>query len=114
MESAKISNRNPLKRAKNSVLKPKIRQMAKITSAAVAIKPRVGIMDSGNQGLSIAVYAKKLSQLPHTEIASGHMPNRSATADKKLSAMANLKNIFIVLFIAILFDINHPNSSEKR
>lgn len=113
MERAKISSRNPLKYAKNSVLKPIIRQMAKMTSATVAIKPMAGIIDSGNHGLSIAVYAKKFSQLPHTEIALGHMPILSATVDKKLSAIASLRKIFIVLFIVIQFD-KSPNSCEKR
>ena len=50
IDKANIKSRNPLNFAKNSVLNPLIKKIAKIISAAVAIIPIVGITESGIQG----------------------------------------------------------------
>lgn len=51
MDKAKRSIKTPLSFANNSVLKPRIRQMAKRTSAAVARIPTAGINELGIHGL---------------------------------------------------------------
>lgn len=99
MESAKIKSRIPLNFANSSVLNPMIRKMAKIISAAVAIVPTVGIKVSGTHGFNTFVYSKKLSQFPQAELSLGHMPNRSAEADRNPKAMASLKKSLIIFMI---------------
>ena len=101
MDKPNVRRSSPLNLAKSSVLKPIIKHMAKITSKAVAIVPRVEIIASGNQGFIAFVYSKKLSQFPHAETVSGQNPNLSATADKKPAEMVNRKKI-LIMFLFIL------------
>ncbi len=97
IDRAKANNSNPLNFANSSVLNPINKKIAKITSAAVATPPNMGIIKSGIHGFIIAVYSTKLSQLPQAETSLDHIPNLSATADKNPMERANRKNNFIVL-----------------
>lgn len=80
-----------------------IKKTAKIISAPVAIVPKMGIKDSGNHGFKTCVYSKKLSQFPQAELSLGHMPNRSAEADKNPIAMANLKKSLMIFMMCFFF-----------
>src|SRR5690606_30565488 len=109
MDKANINKRNPLNFANNSVLKPMINAMAKTISANVAIVPINGIIDFGNQGLSIPVYSKKLSQFPQAETSLLHHPNRSATADKNPTERASLRKSLINLLFIPIFLLSGTN-----
>ena len=101
MDNPNISKRNPLNFADSSVLNPISKQIAKTISADVAIIPSAVIMEFGNQGFINSVYSKKLFQFPQAETSLGHIPNRSATADKNPTEIAIRKNtLTAIVFIS--------------
>lgn len=55
IDNAKIKSSHPLNLANSSVLNPRIKHIAKITSAKVTTPPTYGIKESGNQGLITCV-----------------------------------------------------------
>lgn len=100
------------------VLKLVSNKIPKAISRPVAVLAKNGIKLSGTNEFKLLVYATKLCQLPQAETSFGHMPNRSAEADKNPALNAMRKNHSAILisdnFILLIYSFIKVKSTDDK